>query len=76
MIGFRTVASSAGFPISPRSSATGPASVADANALVPRNTGPQRTLDEVRGQVAQEVAVHAITRAKLFDGRYMFYSSK
>jgi hypothetical protein len=76
MIGFRTVVSPT---VSNRSSAsidtTTPASVtgeaAAAGALVPRNVGlpALRTLDDVRDQVSQEIAINAITKADYIDGK-------
>jgi len=77
MIGFRTTANSPS--VSNKSSrskvTTTPASVigdADAiAALVPRNVtvgSPLRTLDDVRDQVSQEIAINAITKADFIDG--------
>ena len=38
-------------------------------AIIPRDPGPPlRTLEDVREQVAQEVAVRAVTKAELLDG--------
>ncbi|KAF8963286.1 rhodanese domain-containing protein [Flammula alnicola] len=69
MIGFRTVVSPDGSVQSNRSTTTGPAYVTNDAALVPRNLGSAlRTLDDVRMQVSQEIAVHTITKAKVQDG--------
>jgi len=69
MIGFRTVASpGASPPQSSKSSTTGPASVINDTALVPRNELGLRTLGDVREQVSQEIAVNTITKAQYFDG--------
>ncbi|KAF9007174.1 hypothetical protein BDQ17DRAFT_1389227 [Cyathus striatus] len=64
-----------GSPTSPRSTvsyndhSTSAHSQANDDALVLRQSGTRpRTLDEVRHQVAQEVAVRAITQAKVVDG--------
>ncbi|KAF8153552.1 rhodanese domain-containing protein [Pholiota molesta] len=69
MIGFRTSVPQSPSTRSRRSSTTGAASVINSAALVPRNHGPAlRTLDEVREQVSQEIAVHTITKAQVQDG--------
>ena len=72
MIGFRTsIENSNGSVKYARSSTTGPGSVADEGAIVPRYPGAQpvqRTLEDVRDQVSQEIAVHTITKAKTHDG--------
>ena len=72
MIGFRTsIENSNGSVKYARSSTTGPASVVDEGAIVPRYPGAQpvqRTLEDVRDQVSQEIAVHTITKAKTHDG--------
>lgn len=69
MIGIRTTRSTSDSESSRRSSSTaGPASVVDAAALVPRRREGRRTLDDVRDQVAQEIAIHTITKAKSVDG--------
>jgi len=77
MIGFRTAISPS---VSNKSLAsrtnetTTPASVTrDPTAfaaLVPRNVGSQalRTLDDVRDQISQEIAINAITKAEYIDG--------
>jgi hypothetical protein len=51
---------------------TTPASVIDAAVLVPRNIidpPPLRTLDDVRDQISQEIAINAITKAEYMDGK-------
>lgn len=73
MIGFRTAT------VSNKSSrsndTTTPASVVTvdaATALVPRNNvGSQalRTLDDVRDQISQEIAINVITKAEYIDGK-------
>ncbi|KAF8153764.1 rhodanese domain-containing protein [Crassisporium funariophilum] len=71
MIGFRTAVSPSASNHSHRSSTTGPASVIDdaAGALVPRApSAALRTIDDVRDQVSQEIAVSTIMRAKSLDG--------
>ncbi|KAF8883889.1 rhodanese domain-containing protein [Gymnopilus junonius] len=68
MIGLRTSLSSNGSASKSSRSTTGPASIINDTALVPRTTPALRTLDDVREQVAQEIAIHTITKAKLFDG--------
>jgi hypothetical protein len=69
MIGFRTSVPQSPSTRSRSSSTTGAASVINSAALVPRNHGPAlRTLDEVREQVSQEIAVHTITKAQVQDG--------
>ena len=72
--GFQTAAISPS--VSNRSSrsivTTTPASLAEdaAAALVPRNPGsPLRTLDDVRDQISQEIAINAITKAEYIDGK-------
>lgn len=69
MIGIRT-SRSVGSDRSRRSSSTtDAASVIDQRALVPRNGGSGlRTLDDVRDQVAQEIAIYTVTKAKTVDG--------
>ena len=75
MIGFRTAVSPTLSNKSSRSNdTTTPASVtgdpAAASALVPRNVGsPLRTLDDVRDQITQEIAINAITKAEYIDGK-------
>ena len=75
MIGFQTAISPS---VSNRSSrsidTTTPASVtqdaAAAAALVPRNVGsPLRTLDDVRDQISQEIAINAIRKAEYVDSK-------
>ena len=71
MIGFRTAVSPTVSHKSNRSNVTTtPASVigdADAAAaLVP--ISPLRTLDDVRDQVSQEIAITTITKAEYVDG--------
>ncbi|KAF8809966.1 hypothetical protein BYT27DRAFT_6510709 [Phlegmacium glaucopus] len=74
MIGFRTTVNSPS--VSNKSSrsnvTTTPASViGDGAALVPRNvtvSSPLRTLDDVRDQVSQEIAINTITKAEYIDG--------
>jgi len=69
MIGFRTAIPPGGSaPQSSKSSTTGAASVIDDTALVPRNVSGLRTLNDVREQVSQEIAVHTITKAQYYDG--------
>lgn len=52
------------------SSTTTPASVVDDTALVPRDRGSTiRTLDDVREQVAQEIAINTKRQAKSVDGK-------
>lgn len=68
MIGFRTSIPQSPSAQSSKSITTNAASVVNETALVPRNVPPLRTLDDVRMQVAQEIAVHTITKAKLQDG--------
>jgi len=72
MIGFRTsIESPDGSVKYARSSTTGPASAVDEFAIVPRYPTAQpvqRTLEDVRDQVSQEIAVHMITKAKTHDG--------
>ncbi|PPQ71136.1 hypothetical protein CVT26_010830 [Gymnopilus dilepis] len=68
MIGIRTSLSSNGSAQQSSKSTTGPASVVDDTALVPRQAPALRTLDDVREQVSQEIAIHTITKAKSFDG--------
>lgn len=72
MIGFRTsIESPDGSVKYARSSRTGPASAVDEFAIVPRYPTAQpvqRTLEDVRDQVSQEIAVHMITKAKTHDG--------
>ncbi|KIM37811.1 hypothetical protein M413DRAFT_20232 [Hebeloma cylindrosporum] len=72
MIGFRTSTENADDSAKyARSSTTGPASVVDEVAIVPRYPTAQRvqrTLEDVRDQVSQEIAVHTITKAKTHDG--------
>ena len=53
---------------------TTPASVtgdaAAAAALFPRNVDPPlRTLDDVRDQISQEIAINVITKAEYIDGK-------
>ena len=67
MIGIRTTRSTGDSERSRRSSTAGPALVLD-TALVPRRREGLRTLDDVRDQVAQEIAIHTITKAKSVDG--------
>ena len=76
MIGFRTAVSpSVSDNKSSKSNVTTtPASVVgdvDAvAALVPSNlSSPLRTLDDVRDQVSQEIAINAITKAEYIDGK-------
>lgn len=77
MIGFRTAASPSISSKSTRSNVTTtPASpIRDGpstpTALVPRHTGsfPLRTLDDVRDQISQEIAINTITKAEYMDGK-------
>ncbi len=72
MIGIRISQSTGGSSerSSRNSSTTSPASVVDDAALVPRNIGSTiRTLDDVREQVAQEIAINTRTKAKSVDGK-------
>jgi hypothetical protein len=72
MIGIRISQSTGGSSerSSRNSSTTSPASVVDGAALVPRNRGSAiRTLDDVREQVAQEIAINTRTKAKSVDGK-------
>jgi hypothetical protein len=72
MIGIRISQSTGGSSerSSRNSSTTSPASVVDDAALVPRNRGSAiRTLDDVREQVAQEIAINTRTKAKSVDGK-------
>ena len=76
MIGFRTAISPSLSNQSSRSNdTTTPATVigdpAAAAALVPRNVGSSslRTLDDVRDQISQEIAINAITKAECIDGK-------
>ena len=77
MIGFRTVVSpSVSNKSSKSNDTTTPASVAGdagaAGALVPRNlvgSSALRTLDDVRDQISQEIAINAITKAEYIDGK-------
>jgi len=71
MIGFGTDESPTALARYARSSTTGAASVHDELAVAHRySTGPvvQRTIEDVRDQVSQEIAVHTITKAKTHDG--------
>lgn len=80
MIGFRTVIPASVSNRSSRSNATtSPAYVnedaAAAGALVPRNIGSTtglRTLDDVRDQISQEIAINTITKAEYIDGKNGF----
>lgn len=74
MIGIRTSRSAGGSERSRRSSTTtNAASVIDQRALVPRNgQSGLRTLDDVRDQVAQEIAIYTVTKAKVVDGTFLF----
>lgn len=75
MIGLQTAISPSVSNKSSRSNVTTtPASVigdtAAAVALVPRNVDPPlRTLDDVRDQISQEIAISAITKADYIDGK-------
>jgi hypothetical protein len=79
MIGFQTALSPSVSNKSSRSNdTTTPASVvtvdaAAATALVPRNVGSPpatlRTLDDVRDQISQEIAINVITKAQYIDGK-------
>ena len=75
MIGFRTAISPSLSNKSGRSNdTTTPASVtggaAAATALVPRIVGSHlRTLDDVRDQISQEIAINAITKAEYIDSK-------
>lgn len=77
MIGFRTVISPSVSNRSSRSNDTTiPAYIAGdaaaaAGALVPRNVGSPalRTLEDVRDQISQEIAINAITKAEYMDGK-------
>ena len=42
-----------------------------ASALVPRNVGSPafRTLDDVRDQISQEIAINTITKAEYIDSK-------
>ena len=82
MIGFRTVVSPNLSNKSSRSNdTTTPASVtgdpAAASALVPRNIGSPtlRTLEDVRDQISQEIAINAITKAEYIDGKNAYISN-
>ncbi|KAF9484810.1 rhodanese domain-containing protein [Pholiota conissans] len=69
MIGFRTSIPQSPSIRSRKSSTTSPASAINEGALVRRHSGQAlRTLDDVREQVAREIAVHAITKAQQQDG--------
>lgn len=73
MIGLRISRSTAPSERSVRSSRTGTASFTDDQALVPKHSGlGQRTIDDVRDQVAQEVAINTVTKAKYIDGERCF----
>ena len=73
MIGFRTSIPQSPSVRSRKSSTTSPTSVINDGALVPRNSGQAlRTLDDVREQVAREIAIHAITKAQQQDGESSF----
>ena len=76
MIGFRTAISPSVSNRSSRSNnTTTPASVTGdpvaASALVPRNVGSPafRTLDDVRDQISQEIAINTITKAEYIDSK-------
>ena len=59
-------------------STTTPASVIGDAALVPRNVSlqpPLRTLDDVRDQVTQEIAISTITKAEYVDGKKLKYKN-
>lgn len=80
MIGFPTVISPSVSNKSSRSNnTTTPASVTRdavaAGALVPRNVGSSahRTLDDVRDQISQEIAINAIRKAEYIDGKTEHY---
>ncbi|TFK32957.1 hypothetical protein BDQ12DRAFT_685654 [Crucibulum laeve] len=69
MIGFRTVAPSSRASVSTRSESGTVTGISAENALILKESGTtQRTLEEITEQVARELAVRAITKARVSEG--------